>query len=166
MRSGVVVSVCAYVLGNVYVRFGRKFGESFDIGLNWKNVKTGLYLDGFVRPVFPTATPVGAAWKSGDSVAAVSGGGTGAGGVAEVKPRWMFSRDAIEVLLAYGRMFPGVFLILDSEGFDVRAESLGGVHTVERIVKWISQVKCPSVRICAANVLHCNVALNHDHRGC
>ncbi len=53
------------------MKIGRAFnGESYDIGLQFKDSAGSLFMEGYVKPVFSQASKT--AWKSGDSVSAVA----------------------------------------------------------------------------------------------
>jgi hypothetical protein len=123
----------------VILRFGDR--DSCDIGLRFRAHKDSLYLEGYLQPLLPATQTVAAAWKSGDSVTAVTS-------LLEVKIRFLYSEAAVQIVAAYKRQFPKVFTMIqeqfDTAGggkFHFSVQSLGGVPALDKIRKWLGQVR-------------------------
>lgn len=76
------------VSGSVYVDYGDR--QRADIGLRFRANKDTLYLEGYLQPLLPETQTVQAAWKTGDSVSAITN-------TTQVKIRFNYSETAMHV---------------------------------------------------------------------
>ena len=61
-----------------------------DIGLKWRANRDAVYLEGYLQPILPETQTVAGAWKTGDSVNAVTS-------TSQIKIRFRYSEAAVQV---------------------------------------------------------------------
>lgn len=125
--------VLGKMAGSCYVEPGR-----FDLGLNLFT-PAGLYLPGYVRPVFRHGTAP--AWTGGaQRSAAVAAAPAGS------KFKWEYTERAVAVLLAYQKAHPAVWDAVEADPgrYKYGASFMGGVPAVERVKTWLRQLDTAS----------------------
>ena len=82
--------------------------------------------------------------------------------VAAARPRWQFSNAAVQVIATYLRTFPLVFAALESMGdgeMHLTPDDVGGVPAVDKVSKWIAQVRTTPLLVDALCARGCQGAM-------